>query len=264
MEDEIGAKRKGSIADPFYSEGKYFSNPRRHSEDSDFKADSFLKLFVPLAKSKKWDINSYADVGCGSGGVTELVSKGLRDAGFKLNISYGYDLSPHVTTLQSESVLYVRKDFCQTNQVVDLVSLFDVFEHVVRPIDFLRDVMERARIVVLHIPLDNTLSNAYRDKFRSMLNDPGHLIFMDSINALNLCSLAGLRVIDYRYTFGFRAPSGHRSLLSKLVFPLRLLLSWISPWLLSRTTGGASLLVVALSPLGLSALSHMNYDGEVE
>lgn len=251
MADEIGRERKGSTIDPSYSEGKYFENPHRHSEDAVFKAECFLKLFVPLSQKKKWDIYSYADVGCGSGEIAQIVSNGLRKAGFKLEVAKGYDVSPHVASLRSESVKYVCADFCCTDDRVDLVTLFDVFEHVIKPIDFLREVAERARIVALHIPLDNSLNNALRDKYRFLLNDPGHLLFMDSAYALNICAHAGLRVITYEYTFGFRAPSGHRSVLSKLVFPLRVLLSKASPWLLSRTVGGSSLMVVALTPVGL-------------
>ena len=90
-----------------------------------------------------------------------------------------------------------------------------------------------------------------RNGFRSKLKNPGHLIFMDSAFALNLLALAGLRVVDYEYTVGFLAPSGHSSTLSKVVLPLRYLLFKISPWLLSKTIGGASLMVIAMTPSGL-------------
>lgn len=251
MTDEHKTERKGSIVDPTYGGGEYFANPQRHVEDAEFKAECFLKLFLPLAQKHGWSVRTYADVGCGSGDVARLVTLGLRKAKFSLDLAKGYDVSPHVTLLQNEHVQYVCDDFSRTDEQVDLVTLFDVFEHVVKPIDFLSDVAKRARLVALHIPLDNSLNNALRDKYRSMLNEPGHLLFMDSVYALNICAHAGLRVIAYEYTFGFRAPSGHRSLLSKIVFPLRVLMSKISPWLLSRTIGGVSLLVVALTPLGL-------------
>ena len=74
---------------------------------------------------------------------------------------------------------------------------------------------------------------------------------MDIVSALNLLDFSGLKVIDYEYTFGFFAPSGHSTILSKIVFPLRYLLSKISPWFLSRTFGGASLIVIAITPRGL-------------
>ena len=70
---------------------------------------------------------------------------------------------------------------------------------------------------------------------------------MNSVSALNLLALAGLRVVDYEYTFGFLAPSGYATTLSKIALPFRYLLAKSSPWLLSRTLGGVSLLVIALT-----------------
>ena len=247
-----------SIIDSPYSKGIYFSDPHRHSEDSQFKAKCFLQVFVPLAKKRGWEISSYVDVGCGSGQLVRLVADGLKDAGFGIAAVKGYDVSPHVSELRAESVEYVHGDFCSTNEQVDLVTLFDVLEHVACPVEFLKSVASRASMIGLNIPLDNTLNNALRDKFRYLLDQPGHLLFLDAVNALNLCSLAGLRVVAYEYAFGFRAPSGHRSLLAKVAFPARMLLSKISPWLLSKTIGGASLLVIARTPENAQRLNAVN------
>jgi len=115
-----------------------------------------------------------------------------------------------------------------------LVTLFDVFEHVVDPIGFLKRIAARSRIVGLHIPLDYTISNAIQNKFQGLLEDPGHRLFLDTTFALNVLTLSGLRIVAYDYTFGFRAPSGHGSIMSKMAYPFRLLLSKISPWLMSK------------------------------
>jgi len=245
------SERNGSAVDPIYGGGDYFADPQRHSEDARFKASCFLKLFVPLIQRYGWDIHSYVDVGCGSGDLVRLVSGELREAGSTLDVVKGYDVSAHVAKLQAETIEYVHADFAHSDQHVDLVTLFDVFEHVVSPIDFLKNIASRSSVVALHIPLDNSVNNALRDKFRKLLRQPGHLLFMDSADALNICNLAGLRVITYEYTFGFIAPSGHRSLLAKIAYPIRLLMSRVSPWLMSKTVGGASLLVIALTPIGV-------------
>jgi hypothetical protein len=55
-------------------------------------------------------------------------------------------------------------------------------------------------------------------------------------------------VLDYRYTFAFLAPSGRATRASRLLLPIRRLLARLSPWLLARTLGGASLLAIALTP----------------
>jgi len=217
--------------DPAYSSGTYFAEQNRHSEDTVFKVGDFLNLFLPFARRRQLAIRSYVDVGCGSGEVAKELSASLRANGILLQTVKGYDVSPHVRTLKDDLVEYVHGDFCASDERVDLVTLFDVFEHVPDPAQFLRLVS--------------------RDRFRGMLVNPGHLTFMDTASALNLLTAAGLRIADYRYSREFLSPSGHRSLASKLVLPFRYLMAGVSPWLLSKTLGGVSLTVIALTEIGL-------------
>jgi hypothetical protein len=86
----------------------------------------------------------------------------------------------------------------------------------------------------------------------SLLEDPGHCLFLDTTHAFNLLALSGHRIIVYDYTFSFWATLGHDSIFSKIVYPLRWLISKVSPWLMSKTIGGASLMFVALTPAGQS------------
>jgi SAM-dependent methyltransferase len=241
----------GSIVDPDYASGSYFDDPGRHEEDAEFKANNFTKLFVRFEEQHGEVIRSIADVGCGSGKVIKIIADKLKNKGIILSRVKGYDVSSHIQKINNEGVEYIYADFCKSNEFVDLVSLFDVFEHIPDPIEFLKMVSRRCKFVAIHIPLDNSLNNCMRNKFLSKLKNPGHLIFMDSTFALNLLALAGLRVLDYEYTVGFLAPSGHTSILSKAAFPIRFLIYRISPWLLSKTIGGASLMVMAKTPVGL-------------
>lgn len=235
-----------------YRDGSYFAYHDRHSEDAEFKAEAFLRFFIPLAQQRQWRVSSYVDVGCGAGRTVELVAKGLRANHFNVATVKGYDVSPHVNDLVSKEVQFIQGDFSKGSDVASLITLFDVMEHVPAPVSFLREISERADIVVLHIPLDDTLGNLSRDRFRRLLNNPGHLVFLDVVGALNLIAMAGIRVVDYRYTFGFLAPSGHRTVLSRALLPVRWFLGKLSPWLLSKTLGGVSLLVVALTIRGLN------------
>jgi SAM-dependent methyltransferase len=249
--DRTDREGGGSLVDPGYSSGDYFEDSGRHSEDAEFKAGNFVSLFLRFAEQNKLTIQSLVDVGCGSGRVVKIIADTLKSKGYDPLEVKGYDVSPHVRHIENEGVEYIHADFCQADEFVDLVTLFDVFEHVPDPVAFIRLVARRCRIVAFHIPLDNSLNNAVRNNFRSKLKNPGHLIFMDSTDALNLLALAGLRVMDYEYTVGFLAPSGRSSALSKVVLPFRYLLFKISPWLLSKTIGGASLMVIAVTPSGL-------------
>ena len=242
---------RGSAILPAYAKGDYFQDPNRHSEDSSFKANAFLKLFRRWQEQTGQTVKSIADVGCGSGDVIKLIVESFAKDGPKLESAKGYDVSPHVCNLHHESIEYVLGDFCQSEEQVDLVTLFDVFEHVPDPIGFIRRVAERCELIAFHIPLENNLNVALRDMFRAKLKNPGHLIFMDCSMALNLLALSGLTVLDCDYTFGFLAPSRHSGLARKVARPIRSLLAKMSPWLLSKTMGGCSLIVIARTPLGL-------------
>lgn len=241
----------GSIIDPSYTEGKYFADAQRHSEDAVFKTKNFLKLFLRFTKQHSLPVQSFADIGCGSGDIIKLIADALKADGFASASFRGYDVSPHVLKIRREGVEYINADFCKSETFVDVATLFDVFEHVPDTLRFIKHVAERCKIIGFHIPLDDSLNYAMRNRFRRRLQDPGHLISLNTVSALNLLALSGLRVVDYEYTFSFLAPSGHKTPLQKLLFPLRCLLAKISPWLLSRTFGGASLMVIAYTPCGL-------------
>jgi len=225
-----------------YRSGAYFREPDRHSADAEYKA----RMFVSLLRRNPGcaGIRTLADVGCGSGAATIAVVADMVELGFELAEAVGYDISPHVASLRHPRVRFVHEDFVASEGAYDLVTLFDVVEHVPDPIEFLRLVSRRARFVGLHLPLDDSLNCAARDLFRSSLRDPGHLIALDTAAALNLLAFAGLRVVDYEYVLGFRAPSAAVTLRSASIYPLRALLAAVSPWLLAKTLGGVSLMVL--------------------
>jgi 2-polyprenyl-3-methyl-5-hydroxy-6-metoxy-1,4-benzoquinol methylase len=250
--------RGGSTVVPFYSKGNYFADDQRHSEDARFKADSFLKVFLRFVKRHTLVVNSFVDVGCGSGDIVKMIADSLRVNGFDSVSFKAYDVSPHVLNIKNEGVEYIYGDFSKSDEFVDVVTLFDVFEHVPDTIEFLKSISQRCKIIGFHIPMDYSLNFAIRNMFHSSLHNPGHIVFMDITLALNLLALSGLRVVDYEYTFGFFAPSGHSTMLSKIVFPLRYILAKISPWLLSKTFGGASLIVIAITSHGLYKIQQLN------
>lgn len=243
--------REGSIVDPSYSSGDYFTDSQRGSGDAKFKADNFLKLFLRFTKQNHLSINSFVDVGCGSGDIIKLIADSLKANGFDSVTFRAYDVSPHVLNIRNDGIEYIKGDFSESDEFVDVVTTFDVFEHVPDTIEFIKSIAQRCKIIGFHIPLDYSLNVAMRNLFHSKLQNPGHLVFMDIVSALNLLAFSGLRVVDYEYTFGFFAPSGHSTIFSKIVFPLRYLLAKVSPWFLSRTIGGASLMVLAITPRGL-------------
>ncbi|MFW2350524.1 class I SAM-dependent methyltransferase [Qipengyuania sp.] len=217
-----------------YTTGEYFNDQGRHTEDSEYK----IKAVSPLLKGRS--IRTVADVGCGSGAIAELLSRDFEVT--------GYDLGPHVESIPFKGAKFVRGDFTEVGTDVDLITMFDVFEHVPDPEGFIASCSHKARYMLFHIPLDDTWLNSFRDSYRAKLSHPGHLIFLTPTAALNIVARAGLRTIDYCYSPAFRYPSGRRSLAAKVAGVPREIMYSVSPWLAARTLGNVSLAVLAETP----------------
>jgi SAM-dependent methyltransferase len=244
----------GSIIVPSYQSGDYFLTHRDPEQDSPFKVNAFMKTWRNVAAVRSIKLRSYADVGCGGGGVASMIGQQLRDAGDPVATVAGYDVSPHVLSLRQEGVTFHYEDFCQSDAHYDLVTLFDVMEHVPDPVTFMKEVARRCHFVALHIPLDRSWTNCFFDRFRKRLTYPGHLVALDTPMALTLVAMGGITALDYSYTHGFSAPSGTMTWLQKLAFPVRAAISHVSPWMASRLVGGISLMVVGATPSGLSQM----------
>ena len=245
-----------NMIDPYYSNGEYFSDSEKYSEDAKSKSESFIKLFKRFQRENRIQIKTLVDVGCGSGETLRRISDSLRKTSSEPMEFKGYDVSPHVSKIQNDGIEFVFGDFSESNENVDIVTLFDVIEHVVDPIEFIKSIASRCKIVAFHIPLDNSLNIALRDKFQTKLSVARHILFLDTASALNLLSFSGLRVVAYEYNLSFLSPSGHKSIKSKLLLPVRYLIGVVSPWLLSKSLGGVSLMVFALTQRGLHELEH--------
>ncbi len=244
-------RRAGSIVAPQYESGSYYQTYAAPDQDADFKCGAFLDLFLPFARYHKLNIRSYADVGCGGGGTGARIARELRKEGHSLSSAICCDVFAGVESLVHEGVDCVREDFCKSSRQVDLVTLMDVVEHVPHPVGFLRDVSERCRFVVLHLPLDNNWVNALFDRFRPRLSTPGHILLLDAPSAISLMSFAGLSTMSYTYTHGYDAPSGSLTGTQRIFRPIRSAIASISPWLGSRTVGGVSLMLLCVTPRGL-------------
>lgn len=228
-----------------YKSGIYFKDESRHSEDSDYKVRAIWRILSPVLKEERISINTYADVGCGSGGVISGLSDLLTDSGSSLSKIYGFDISPHVKHLNIKNITFLEKDFVQYEQKFDLVTLTDVFEHVSAPIEFIRKIGSLAEVVVFHVPLDDCLAVNIRNLQRSKIKNPGHLIFLNVNSALNLITTAGYKILDFDYSREtLTAPSNTSSFLQRIFFPFKFILFKISPFLMSRIFG-FSLVVVA-------------------
>ena len=228
-----------------YSEGVYFENASRHIEDSQYKVDSIKKILIPYLTNNSIELTSYADVGCGSGEIVKLLGKELKLKIKSLKVLKGFDVSPHVEKLSDEIVDFSCEDFTKSTENFDLVTLNDVLEHIPRTASFLSEVGKRAKLIVMHIPLEDCLSVNMRNLQKRKIKDPGHLVFLNINSALNLITTSGLNILDYEYSKGaIKAPSNNKSILQKIAYPIKALLLFLNPYIYSKIFG-ISVIVIA-------------------
>lgn len=231
-----------------YRSGQYFSDPSRHAQDGVFKAAECWKLLSSVADPVSSPIHSYADVGCGSGVATKELAKHVRAGGHPLADVVGFDVSPHVASVagsDDQGIRFVQADFAQGVDRFDLVTLFDVFEHVADPTEFLRSFRDRTTWLGLHIPLEDCSYYRLTDVYMDRIRNPGHVTILRVESALNLLAASGWLVRSYAYTPGFRLAEEPTSWKDRAVQIMRSGLWRLNPALLSRTLGGVSLVVVA-------------------
>ncbi|GGM20580.1 class I SAM-dependent methyltransferase [Dactylosporangium sucinum] len=235
---------------PQYGSGEYYERNAGYDLDGPFKARDMLRVLHPVLAQHGYKVRSFADVGCGGGRSTKAILDGLVDAGHPVETALGYEVSPHVLGLRHEGVEFRHEDFTESGADVDLVALFDVFEHVPDPIGFVRSVAERCDLLAMHIPLDDNVGNAVLNRYRSLMDDPGHVVFFDTASALTFVAMAGITVQNFRYTYPHRWPSSRTSAAHRLAKPLRAMLVAVNPWLAYKLVGGVSLMVLGLTPRG--------------
>lgn len=175
--------------DPRYLDGRYAdANPGWHREDAQHKAAAALALLRAVG----WSPRSVTDVGCGTGDVL----RALRP-----------DLGPGCTTCGvdpaapwGEPDLDLRRGTVHDAPPAELALCFDVAEHVVDPVAFLRALGAVAPRALLRLPLDlsalDTLRSARALRART---DYGHLHAWTAPLALAVVADAGWRAVLTRY-----------------------------------------------------------------
>ncbi len=179
---------------------------------------------------------------CGAGGVLAQLQKLLPES-----VTYtGYEISPHAHAIsrqfENATCKYILGDAFADCVVYDLVLVMDVVEHVEDCFTFLRQVRQKGRLKLYHIPLDAHASAVLRGT--NAWDSAGHLHLFTIETALKTLRHTGHRVLDWMLTDGaLSAPTKHSR--TRLINPLRKVLSKISPALAARLIGGYSILIFA-------------------
>ena len=184
---------------------------------------------------------SICDLGCGTGGVLDNLSRQLPPA----TRLVGFEISPQAIALapdeRKQRVAIVNRD--RPDEHFDVLLMLDVFEHVDDYLGFLRSVSGSADRFIFHIPLDLSVQSVLRTSpllgAREWL---GHLHYFTRDTALATLHDAGYRVVDDEFTLPAVELWGGKS---RLLRGPRKLAFRLSPGWAARVLGGFSLLVLA-------------------
>ena len=221
-----------------YNDGRYSSkNPDWHESDAPWKATQVLSMLG----DRNFRPESIVDIGCGTGGVLEVIAGVLN--GTRL---VGYDPSPQAISMveRSDRVELRVGTPNDVHQHYDLLLSLDVFEHVEDYIGFLRSLRPIADWFMFHIPLDVSAQTVIRERpLLAVRSTIGHLHYFTRRTALASLETAGFEIVYDRLLF----PNDmtNRKVKTRLANIPRGLGRRITPQLSARIFGGSTLLVLA-------------------
>ena len=234
-----------------YINGDYLAhNPTWDIEHSSRKAkdifsvvsDEWLRSIFESGSGK------VLEIGCGVGGVLYNFSQKLESKSIA-HRAVGCDISPTAVERAKEKFGHaVEFYFARTPKVEEkasLILLIDVVEHVENPKEFFELVKGCSEHFVIRLPLDNSLWNRMLNKLPELKERLGHLRFFNYKTALKFVESNGLEVINYSFTDNFTDINNRPTIVSKLMYPVRVITSKISRKINSLLWGGNSIVIFA-------------------
>ena len=231
-----------------YNDGYYASkNPGWHENHAPWKAAQVLSMLG----DRNFRPESIVDIGCGTGGVLEVIAGALN--GTRL---VGYDPSSYAIGMveRSDRVELRVGTPKDVDEHYDLLLSLDVFEHIEDYIGFLRSLRPIADWFIFHIPLDVSAQSVIREiPLLSVRSTVGHLHYFTRRTALASLETAGFEIVCDRLLFPKDLPS--RRVKTRIANIPRGLGRHLRPELSARVLGGSTLLVLASIQTGESFLA---------
>ena len=221
-----------------YNDGRYSSkNPDWHENDAPWKATQVLSLL----DDRNFRPESIVDIGCGTGGVLEVIAGALHETRL-----VGYDPSSQAIGMveRSDRVELRAGTPKDVHEHYELLLNLDVFEHVEDYIGFLRSLRPIADWFIFHIPLDVSAQTVIRERpLLAARSNLGHLHYFTHRTALASLETAGFQIVCDRLLFPNDMPN--RRIKTRIANIPRSLGQRFRPQLSARILGGSTLLVLA-------------------
>lgn len=232
-----------------YVNGDYIDhNPTWDIEHAPRKAEELLDVVSASMLKKLFDSREHViEIGCGAGGVLFNFSKLLDDQGIE-NVPVGYDISPVAIDMANEKHGSKAKFVCgkeiNLDQKAAVVLLVDVLEHIEDPAEFMHTYKELSDYFLIRLPLDRSLWNLLLNKLPKLERELGHLHYFTYKTAISFVKNVGMEVVSYKLTNNFAVSDNRQTLVSKIMWPVRMLTSIISEKLNSLLWGGNSIVLL--------------------
>ena len=145
-----------------------------------------------LKKYKKK--GSLLDFGCGTGWFLEEAKKHYDVMGVEYSDIIRDWLKEKFNISTSKDGKDIKKKF-------DIITAFDVIEHVPNPLNFLKDLKKKLKkngIIFIYTPNIDSLGFAYLKEKNNLLN-PHHLCYFNNKSFEFMCAKANMKVIETQY-----------------------------------------------------------------
>jgi 2-polyprenyl-3-methyl-5-hydroxy-6-metoxy-1,4-benzoquinol methylase len=164
-----------------YTSGAYWAD--RLNSDSTYKVRLLLSL-LEAAQIQICDGARLVEVGCGQGAFLIPLAQQLRARNIHAEYT-GIDISPDAIALAKSRAKNIHWQVGSTEVVdqADIVFLMDVVEHVENPDLFLRSLVGKTSLVVLHLPIEQSLAHFLLRKATASAREFDHLHFYSAETA---------------------------------------------------------------------------------
>jgi SAM-dependent methyltransferase len=192
----FATRRPKNFNDAYNTEEHYNESIKSYNDNRDYRILRFGKERLSLIQEYK-KMGNLLDIGCGTGWFIESARSCFQVAGFEptknLADFTSKKLGIHVASSLEE---FKKSSF-------DVITAFDVIEHVPDPVDFLKsihDLLDENGMIVIFTPNKNSAAFCYLKEKENLVTPPIHLHYL---NANSFIHLAGQNFkIIYEKTFG--------------------------------------------------------------
>ena len=191
----------------------YASKQPKNLDDVYSQSDYLKKSILSYDKNRKYRIKRFGlerikilkkykksgkllDFGCGTGWFLE----GAKNYFDTYGVEYSDTIREWLFDTFSIKTFKTLKDI--KKEKFDIITAFDVIEHVPNPLDLLNNlkkILKKDGIILIYTPNFNSLGFKYLGNYNNLLCPPNHLFYFNKASFDFLCKKINLRIIETQF-----------------------------------------------------------------